>query len=70
MPNKYNIDLCAGRGQFTIRMLRYLTNTYKDFDLSYYMKHYHWFNEYNIDNAMDITKIFGNAVNLLVGPAQ
>jgi hypothetical protein len=51
-------------------MLRYLTNTYKDFDLSYYMKHYHWFNEYNIDNAMDIANIFGNSINLLVGPAQ
>lgn len=70
LPNKYNMDLCAGRGQFTIRMLRYFTNTYPDFDLSYYMKHYHWFNEYNIDNAMDIANIFGNSINLLVGPAQ
>ncbi len=69
-PVKFNLDLCAGQGQFTIRMLRYFVNNYKDFDINYYLHHFHWFNELNLDNIIDIAKIFGNRINLCIGDAR
>jgi hypothetical protein len=69
-PTKFNMDLCAGRGQFTIRMLRYFVNNYPDFNMEEYLINRHWFNEFNPDNAQDIINIFGNNINLCIGPAQ
>ena len=69
-PDQHNMDLCAGRGQFTIRMLRYFTNRFPEFNMEEYLINRHWFNEFNPDNAQDIINIFGNNINLCIGPAQ
>lgn len=69
-PDNYNMDLCAGRGQFTIRMLRYFTNNFQDFNIREYLKYKHWFNEYDYDNAQDILNIFGKNINLCIGDAR
>jgi hypothetical protein len=68
--NKLNMDLCAGRGQFTIRMIRKFTNEIPDFDLSHYLKKYHWFNEYNIASCLELIDIFGEDINLTCGDAR
>jgi len=69
-PNKTSLDLCAGRGQFTIRILRRLYNTFPDFDLNQYIKNNHWFNEINEDSCRELIEIFGNDINLAIGPAE
>jgi hypothetical protein len=70
LPTQQNCDLCAGRGNFTVRMLRYFTNSFPDFNLPHYLKHNHYFNEFNPENAKDIIAIFGTEINLFLGPAQ
>ena len=69
-PFKYNLDLCSGMGNFTVRILRYFTNNFPNFNLKHYLTNYHWFNEINPENVKVIIDIFGNKINLLVGPAE
>lgn len=69
-PNKFNMDLCAGRGQFTIRILRKFQNQSPDFDIDYYLKNFHWFNELNIDSVKKLFYIFGKDINILIGDAR
>ena len=69
-PDKLNMDLCAGHGQFTIRILRKFVNENKNFNIYSYLQKYHWFNEYNIDSSLKLLYIFGENINLCVGPAQ
>lgn len=68
--DKFNMDLCAGRGQYTIRMLRYFMQNEEHFNQDEYLKEKHWFNEFNPDSAKELLYIFGNDINLAVGPAQ
>jgi len=67
---KFNMDLCAGHGQFTVRILRKFANEFPAFDIPSYLKNYHWFNEYNIDSSLKLIYIFGESINLCIGPAQ
>lgn len=69
-PDKFNLDLCAGRGQFSIRMLRKFTQDNPNFDINNYLTQYHWFNEYNPESCRELLYIFGNNINLAIGPAQ
>jgi len=69
-PDKFNIDLCAGHGQFTIRMLRYFTNNFTNFNLETYLRNYHWFNELNPESVKDILSIFPTYINIASGPAE
>lgn len=69
-PNKFNMDLCSGWGQFTVRILRYFKETYTDFELNDYIKNFHWFNELNIESAKHLIYIFGTDINLAIGPGQ
>lgn len=69
-PDKYNMDLCAGHGQFTVRMLRKFTNEQPEFNLTEYLQNLHWFNELNIQSCKELLYIFGNDINLAIGPAQ
>lgn len=68
--NKYNMDLCAGHGQFTVRMLRKFISENSNFDIGDYLKNLHWFNEINIDSVLQIIYVFGKNINIAVGPAQ
>jgi len=67
---KFNMDLCAGHGQFTIRILRKFANEHPAFDIPSYLRYKHWFNEFNVDSAIKLIYIFGEDINLCVGPAQ
>lgn len=68
--NAYNMDLCAGHGQFTIRMLRKFYNDNPHFDIKEYLTQWHWFNEFNPVSSKELIYIFGKNINLLIGPAQ
>ena len=67
-PNQFNLDLCAGHGQFSVRILRYLFNR-QPFDIAYYLKTFHYFNEINPENVKLLLKIFGKEINILYGDA-
>lgn len=67
-PDQYNMDLCAGQGQFTIRILRYMYNK-EPFDIELYLQKFHWFNEINIENVKTLIRIFGKNINVAVGDA-
>ena len=69
-PDKFNMDLCAGRGQFTVRILRYFITHNPSFDIKNYLTQYHQFNEFNIDSCHELVYIFGKEINLAIGPAQ
>jgi hypothetical protein len=68
--NQFNMDLCAGRGQFTIRILRKFVNENSDFNIKNYLRDFHWFNEFNKDSCIELIEIFGEDINLCIGPAQ
>ena len=68
-PDEFCLDLCAGQGQFTVRMLRYFINGFPDFDFSYYLKNFHWLNEINPVNVKALYEIFGTDINLAAGDA-
>jgi len=63
------LDLCAGWGQFTIRMIRALANYDKDFDVYKWLKENHTFIELQLESAYKLMHIFGLDINLLIGDA-
>jgi hypothetical protein len=65
-----NLDLCAGYGQFTIRMLRYLyTKHGKTFDIGKYLKNKHYYAELQISSCYKLLWIFSSKINLAIGDA-
>jgi len=64
-----NLDMCAGHGQFSVRMLRKLNNDY-NLDIVYYLKNYHYFNEIQIESCYKLMYIFGSYINLSIGDAM
>lgn len=69
-PDKFNMDLCAGHGQFTIRLLRKFYSDNNNFDVNNYLENVHWFNELNLYSALELIYIFGDRINLAIGPAE
>jgi len=67
--SKSTLDLCAGWGQFTIRMIRALSNHNKDFDVLEWLKNNHTFIELQLESAYKLLNIFGIDINLLIGDA-
>ena len=66
---KSTLDLCAGWGQFTVRMIRALANYDKDFDVYKWLKENHTFIELQLESAYKLLYIFGVDINLLIGDA-
>lgn len=66
---KSTLDLCAGYGQFTIRMIRALANYDSNFDVYKWLKNNHTFIELQLESAYKILYIFGVDINLLIGDA-
>lgn len=64
------LDLCAGYGQFSIRLCRALHNKFPDFNLNQFLQTYHWFSEIQIDSVIKIQQVFGMKINLLIGDAK
>ena len=67
--SKSTLDLCAGYGQFTIRMIRALYNYDKNFNVSNWLKENHTFIEIQLESAYKLLIIFGYDINLLIGDA-
>ena len=63
------LDLCAGWGQFTIRMIRALKNYDSKFDVGKWLKNNHTFIELQLESAYKLLYIFGIDINLLIGDA-
>ena len=66
---KSTLDLCAGYGQFTIRMIRALYNHDNNFDVGEWLKNNHTFIELQLESAYKLLYIFGIDINLLIGDA-
>ena len=67
--SKSTLDLCAGWGQFTIRIIRALTNHKEDFDVLKWLKNNNTFIEIQLESAYKLLYIFGVDINLLIGDA-
>jgi hypothetical protein len=63
------MDLCAGYGQFTVRMLRCMTNTIENFDPREWLKK-HTFSELQEESVKNLLYIFGNDINVFIGDAR
>lgn len=65
--NTKTLDLCAGYGQFSIRLMRYFYETYPDFDVSKFIKENHAFSELQLSSCYKLLNIFGNKITLFIG---
>jgi hypothetical protein len=63
-----NLDLCAGHGQFTIRLLRKLSQV-KGFDAGKYLKAKNFFAELQLESCYKLLWVFGTGINLAIGNA-
>lgn len=64
-----NLDLCAGYGQFSIRMIRKIFTDNNYFNLDNYLRNHHFFNELQISSCYKLLWIFGSKINLAIGDA-
>lgn len=70
-PNASNLDLCAGHGQFTIRMLRKFYEEYgENFDIKKYLSSKHFMNELQVSSCYKLSWIFLCRINLAIGDAR
>ena len=68
-PKSITCDLCAGYGQFSIRLLRKLVNKY-NIDVNSFLKDNHYFTEFQASSCAKLCFIFGNNINLYVGDSK
>lgn len=61
------LDLCAGYGQFSIRLLRYLFNTVPGFKVGTYLSNNHAFSELQLSSCYKLLNSFGIKINLFIG---
>ena len=68
LKKKTTMDLCAGYGQFTIRMLRKKYSLLgEDFNFKQFKNTTHYFNEFQLSSSFKLLHIFGRAINLFIG---
>jgi hypothetical protein len=65
--NTKTLDLCAGYGQFSVRLIRYLFSNYADFSIAKFIRETHAFSELQISSCWKLLNIFGNQINLFIG---
>lgn len=68
-PQKKYLDLCAGLGQFSIRLLRALTNKYPDFELDKFIAQKLFLIQIQKESQQKLKYIFGGKLNLYCGDA-
>ena len=61
------LDLCAGYGQFSIRLMRKLHQQESDFDLNNFIKNTHSFSELQLSSCHKLLLTFGVNINLYIG---
>ena len=80
-PDKMTLDLCAGYGQFTVRMIRKKFNLLgSNFDISKFLQSYpcdvrkkpatHWFAELQLSSCYKLLYIYSTKINLAIGDAK
>jgi hypothetical protein len=80
-PDKITMDLCAGYGQFTVRMIRKKFNLMgSKFDISKFLQSYpsdvkkspatHWFAELQLSSCYKLLYIYSTKINLAIGDAK
>ena len=62
-------DLCAGYGQFTIRLMRKLYNRLH-INIEEWLEKYHTFTELQSESCAKLVYIFGPNINLYVGDSR
>lgn len=67
--SRSTLDLCAGYGQFTIRMMRALANYDPNFNCNEWLVNVHTFIELQLSSCYKILHIFGVDINLFMGDA-
>jgi hypothetical protein len=65
--NVKTLDLCAGYGQFTIRLMRYFFNHYKSFDIKKFLCENHAFSELQLSSCYKLLNTFSDKINLFIG---
>jgi hypothetical protein len=65
--DKTTMDLCAGYGQFSVRLLRYFYNIYPDFNLNQFIRNNHYFSELQLESCYKLIYIFNVKLNLFIG---
>ena len=69
--NKTTMDMCAGYGQFTIRMIRRKYNLLGNkFKLKKFLTKTHYFNEIQLSSCYKLLYIFGKHINLFIGDSR
>ena len=67
--NSVTCDFCAGCGQYTVRLLRYLKNKF-DIDVEDFLINNHYLTELQPENCAALVYIFGPKINLYVGDSM
>lgn len=67
--NSTTCDLCAGYGQFTIRLMRKLYNRLH-INIEKWLEKYHTFTELQLESCAKLVYIFGPNINLYVGDSK
>ena len=62
-------DFCAGCGQYTIRLLRFLYNKFQ-IDVEDFLKNNHYITELQAENCAALVYTFGTNINLYVGDSM
>ena len=68
-PEQTTLDLCAGCGQFSIRIMRRLYNKF-EIDVIKWLKEKHSFSELQMNNCAKLVFIFGPEINLYCGDSR
>ena len=65
--NVKTLDLCAGYGQFSIRLMRNFYNNFPDWDVVKFIRENHAFSELQLSSCYKLLNTFGNKINLFIG---
>ena len=68
--NSHTLDLCAGYGQFSIRLLRKLRKQNINFDCIDFLKNRHSFSELQLSSCYKLIHTFSTCINLFIGDSK
>lgn len=64
------LDLCAGHGQFAIRILRKVVEENPGIDLDKFIQENLFFSELQVESCYKLLKVFGDKINLAIGDSR